>query len=341
VRLQKVSLLAVSLLLLGMLLPGSVVASGPSERAESRADVLAFWTPERMKSAKWLDVRFDPVAKEGRLVPRSQFVPTDTTSGSWGTGDNANDEMARVTGRVYFAFGKSAYICSGSVIRDGGRAGYSTVLTAAHCVYDQKKAKFATKWLFIPDFDVSPTYTCADTFIGCWNSVAIVTRAEFTSARRLTVSALQHDWAFVVVAGGGKSGTSLQLDQTVSLSGTATGLNLAATAQPLNTTMTAIGYPAASPYDGKDLTYCQGPVTRDPGTANTTYRMACLMTGGSSGGPWVLQASQGFNASATSLNSYGYTGDTNMYGPIFGSDTKTTFDVAQTKTSGTWAISGN
>ncbi len=81
----------------------------------------------------------------------------------------------------------------------------STVLTAAHCVYDQKKAKFATKWMFIPDFDVNPTYTCASTYLGCWNAVAIVTRSEFTSARRLTVNALPHDWAFVVVAGGGKN----------------------------------------------------------------------------------------------------------------------------------------
>ena len=340
-RSRKLAILLASLVVV-MALPGVVTAGGPSAQAQSRAEVLRFWTPERMKSAKWLDVIYDPVAKAGKLVTRIQFQPSNTSSSSWnGTSSNANDEMARVTGRVYFAFGKSAYICSGSVIRDNDRAGYSTVLTAAHCVYDQKRQIFASQWMFIPDFDVNPTYTCADTFLGCWNKAAIVTRSEFTSSRKLTNAALQHDWAFVVVGGGGKTGTSLQLDSAVNLTTGQTGLNLAASAQANGTTVTAIGYPAASPYNGKDLTYCQGPVGRDANTSNTTYKLSCLMTGGSSGGPWVLNGGQGFNASATSLNSYGYTGDTNMYGPIFGSDTLATFSLAQSKTSGNVAINTN
>jgi V8-like Glu-specific endopeptidase len=339
---RKLAALLVSSLLLLVALPGAVAAAGPSSQAQARADVLKFWTPERMKSAKWLDVTYDPVAHEGRLTPRSQFQPpSNTSSDSWnGTASNANDEMARVTGRVYFAFGRTAYICSGSVIRDG-RAGYSTVLTAAHCVYDQRTGKFASQWMFIPDFDVAPTYTCASTFLGCWNAVSIVTRSEFTSTKKLTNNALQHDWAFVVVGGGGKTGTSLQLDVAVSLSGSATGLNLTATEQTSGTVMAAIGYPAAKPYDGKNLTYCQNPVTRDANTSNTTYKMSCLMTGGSSGGPWVLSAGSGFNASATSLNSYGYTGDTSMYGPIFNAGTQKTFDLAQTQSSGNWTTNQN
>ncbi len=223
-RLQKLSLLAIPLLLL-TIVPATASAADPSAQAESRADVLRYWTPERMKSAKWLDVEYDKVAKEGKLVTRSQYQPVNTNDGSWnGTTSNQTDEIARVTGRVYFVFGRSAYICSGSVIRDATRAGYSTVLTAAHCVYDQKKGTFATQWLFIPDFDAAPTYTCANTFLGCWNAVSIVTRSEFTGSRRLTNSALQHDWAFVVVGGGGKSGTALQLDEAINLTSGATGL---------------------------------------------------------------------------------------------------------------------
>jgi V8-like Glu-specific endopeptidase len=341
VRSRKLAILLVSLAVV-MALPGAVAAGGPSPQAQSRAEVLKFWTPERMKSAKWLDVVYDPATKQGKLVTRSQFQPSNTNDGSWnGSADNSNDEMARVTGRVYFAFGRSAYICSGSVIRDADRTNYSTVLTAAHCTFDQKRQRFATQWMFIPDFDVAPTYTCASTFLGCWNAVSIVTRSEFTSSRKLTVNALQHDWAFVVVGGGGKTGTALQLDAAVNLAAGQTGLQLATSAQSNGTTVTAIGYPAGSPYDGRNLTYCQGPVGRDSNTSNTTYRLSCLMTGGSSGGPWVLNGGQGFNAWATSLNSYGYSGDTNMYGPIFGSDTLATFNLAQTKTSGNVAINTN
>jgi len=341
VRSRKLALVIAPFLLLSML-PATVSAGGPSPQAQSRAEVLKYWTPEKMKSAKWLTVQYDKEAKEGKLVAKSQFVPSNTSDGSWnGTADNTNDEMARVTGRVYFAFGNSAYICSGSVIRDNARAGFSTVLTAAHCVFDQKKQKFATMWMFIPDFDRNPTYTCANTMLGCWNKVAIVTRSEFTSARRLTISALQHDWAFVVVGGGGKSGVNAQLDAAVSLSGSQTGLQLANSSYANGTVMTAIGYPAAAPYNGNNLTYCQNPIGRDAGTGNVTYKMSCRMTGGSSGGPWVINAASGFGATATSLNSYGYTGDTNMYGPIFGSDTRATFDQAQTSTSGNVSINTN
>jgi V8-like Glu-specific endopeptidase len=341
VRSPKLAILLVTALLLLLALPGAVAAGGPASQALARAEVLKFWTPERMKSAKWLDVVVDPATREGKLVTRSQFSPSNTNNGSWnGSSDNSDDEMARVTGRVYFAFGRSAYICSGSVIRDANRAGYATVLTAAHCTYDQKRQRFATQWMFIPDFDVAPTYTCANTFLGCWNAVSIVTRSEFTSSRKLTANSLQHDWAFVVVGGGGKTGTS-QLDAAVNLSSGQTGLQLAAASQNNGTTVTAIGYPAGAPYNGQNLTYCQGPVGRDTNLGNATYKLSCLMTGGSSGGPWVLNGGQGFNASATSLNSYGYTGDDNMYGPIFGSDTLATFDLAQTKTSGNFAINAD
>ncbi len=89
-------------------------------------------------------------------------------------------------------------------------------------------------------------------------------------------------------------------------------------------TLTALGYPAAGKYHGSDLVYCQGKVGTDPNAANTTYRMACDMTGGSSGGPWLLNVSAGYGARLTSLNSYGYSGVKNMYGPIFNSETSAT-----------------
>ena len=55
------------------------------------------------------------------------------------------------------------------------------------------------------------------------------------------------------------------------------------------------------------------------------------MTGGSSGGPWLA----GFTnaaGTATSLNSYGYSGLSNMYGPKFNSNTQAVFNRANTST---------
>ena len=41
------------------------------------------------------------------------------------------------------------------------RSGYPRVLTAGHCVIESDTGEFATNWMFIPAFDLAPTYTCA------------------------------------------------------------------------------------------------------------------------------------------------------------------------------------
>ena len=46
-----------------------------------------------------------------------------------------------------------------------------------------------------------------------------------------------------------------------------------------------------------DLTYCQNPTTRDQAAGTNNYRMACNMTGGSSGGPWTI-----FNSRTTATD---------------------------------------
>ena len=94
----------------------------------------------------------------------------------------------------------------------------------------------------------------------------------------------------------------------------------------------AFGYPAAGKYKGKDLTYCAGAITEDSQVANATWGMACNMTGGSSGGPWLTGVNDQTGSTSASqlgsLNSYGYSGQSVMYGPKFNSDTKAVYDAA-------------
>ena len=135
------------------------------------------------------------------------------------------------------------------------------------------------------------------------------------------------------------TGTSQQLDVAVNLSTGQTGLNLATSAQPNGTTVTAIGYPAASPYDGKNLTYCQGPVGRD--SEHFEPDLQVVVPDDRRQLRWALGAQRWHGLQRLGRrrsNSYGYTGDADMYGPIFGSDTLATFSLAQTKTSGNFAI---
>jgi V8-like Glu-specific endopeptidase len=247
--------------------------------------------------------------------------------------------VLKLTGKVWFHIAAGPhpgdYICSGSVITDS-RSGNSTVLTAGHCAFDQDSGAFVTNWEFIPNFDANPTYTCANTTYGCWTATALVIHYGFRYAGAFNTQAITHDWAFAVVGAGGKTGAA-QLDTTV---GGSYGITLGAS----STRLEAFGYPAASPYRGSDLTWCAGPVATDASTlTGSTWGMACNMTGGSSGGPWLigLDETNGTGGSVASLNSYKYSNDSShMYGPVFNANTQDTLNLALSSTSGN-RVAGN
>ncbi|HSG86501.1 MAG TPA: trypsin-like peptidase domain-containing protein, partial [Candidatus Limnocylindrales bacterium] len=237
------------------------------------------------------------------------------------------------TGRVFFVMAPFLYSCSGTVVQDG-RAGYSLVLTAGHCVSD--KGKFATQWIFIPEYDSNPIEygDCGNSKYGCWTAQALFVHENFASQKRFNDTAVIHDFAFALMGPGGKSGTA-------SLETTVGSFPIAFSGPTTGTTLSAFGYPASSPYDGLQLTYCRGPIGQDPGTGNATWSMACDMTGGSSGGPWVSGDPLTNSATLRSLNSYGYSGVDNMYGPKFGSRAQAVYDAANgTATSDTRVTGG-
>jgi V8-like Glu-specific endopeptidase len=299
--------------------------------------IVSHWTPERMRAAKPRDLDFDAV-RGYHLAPQAKpggggSGGGNTTGASW---PNGKGKVYQATGKVYFEMGGSGWICSGTALSDS-RSAFSLVITAGHCVYDEETGNgslsgFATNWLFIPQFDSKPTYTCSQTQFGCWTATALVARREFASAGGFTTTATHYDWGFAVVGAGGKSG-SAQLDTTV---GT---FAYSASAMSGGTLVDAFGYPAAGRYKGSDLTYCQGPIGFDThiGANSGTYRLPCGMTGGSSGGPWFsgFNASTGDTGTIQSLNSYGYSGETAMYGPIFNANTTATYNAASAATTNT------
>jgi V8-like Glu-specific endopeptidase len=304
-------------------IPALAAPVGAAGTGASRHDqIVAFWTPSRLRSA----IPRDFVRSGKEFVPKAK--PGSGGGGVTGASWTKGGAILKASGKVYFVMGSSAYVCSGSVATDT-RSGKSLVLTAGHCAYDEAARAFATNWLFIPEFDSAPTFTCANTTYGCWTADALVVHNGFASAGSFNTQATVHDFAFAVVGGGGKSGTA-QLDATVgsfpiSVSGTNAG-----------DTLYAFGYPAAGKYHGKDLTYCSGQIFTDSLNSNLTWGMACGMTGGSSGGPWL----KGFNETTgsgtlNSLNSYGYSGIKNLYGPKFNSNTQDVYNAANGATSNT------
>jgi hypothetical protein len=290
--------------------------------------ILAHWTAARIAGARprdyvWTGHSYLAATMSKPIKPPRPGGGGTVIGASW----TAGGPLLARTGRVVFTMGGSDWICSGSVVDDGNRAGYSMVLTAGHCAVDETTGAFATNWMFIPAFDTAPTYTCSASAYGCWTATALVVRDAFATAGSFNNQAVANDWALAVVGPGGKSGTE-QLDATVG--GYPIGFGGVAKGNKLY----AVGYPATGKYHGDDLVYCAGAITEDAQVANLTWGMACTMTGGSSGGPWLsaFVESSGLGT-LSSLNSYGYSGQSVMYGPKFDSRTQATYTAARTATA--------
>ncbi|MDP8905884.1 MAG: trypsin-like peptidase domain-containing protein [Chloroflexota bacterium] len=337
-RLSRPTLAALLLLALS----AAPVLAGPPARADAaRAEherVVRFWTPARMAAAIPRD---RALSGEAALSPNNNgkgkpgggggdggdTSTTNVTGAGWG---NKGGTVRTAVGKVFFKLSGTLYTCSGSVANDS-RSTYSLVLTAAHCAFDETGDVFATDWLFIPDYEASPTRTCNNTKYGCWTASALVIHKGYKDATGFNSQATVHDFAFAVVGGGGKSGESKQLDTTVG------SFPITFNQFAEGTRMYAFGYPAAGKYKGNKLIYCAGPIFYDSWNDNQTYGLACDMTGGSSGGPWFTNFNESTGSGTlSSLNSYGYSSLKGyMFGPKFNDNTADVYNSADGATSDT------
>lgn len=309
-----------------------LIAAPASARSEHDR-VVAYWTPARMASAKPRDL----TPAGANITPRARPGGGGGVTGkSWVNGGPVLD----LTGKVYFSMAGGNWQCSGSIVDDQGRSGFSMVLTAGHCAVDEATGLFATNWMFMPNWDRQPATfntACSGSFYGCWTTAGgggLYAHWGFVHAGSFNNQAVTHDWAFAVVASGGKSGE--QLDGSVATGGAGGSYPIQFTGGvSAGNRLQAFGYPAAGKYKGNDLTWCAGNIGQDVGTANQTWSMACNMTGGSSGGPWFegLNETNGTGGVLSSLNSYGYSGVSNMYGPKFNDRTLATYTEARTDAS--------
>jgi V8-like Glu-specific endopeptidase len=303
-------------------------AASPTAEAKAKAEharIVKYWTAERIANAKPRDIvrNADGSFEYGQLQPKARPQPPsggNVTGASWAGGG----DVVKRTGKVLFTMPGGNYVCSGTVITDN-LTNHSVVLSAAHCIYDEAADVFATNWIFVPSYDTSPTFTCAQATFGCWTAQRLVVHSGWANEESLTTQATMHDFGVAVVGDGSvRSGVSVRLE-------TAVGGRYAVTTTAINagTRVHAFGYPAQGRYKGSDLTYCAGPTFTDQYNEDETWGIACNMTGGSSGGPWIKDfANNGSSGTVTSLNSYGYSGLSNMYGPKFNSDTAAVVNAA-------------
>lgn len=323
---SKIAIAAALFTVLAVLPLAAAPVLAVDAQAKAKAEqqrIVNYWTAERIRDAKPRDFirtasgKFEPRAKPGG--------GGGSTGASWTQGG----PVVYRTGKVLFTMAGVNYVCSASVVNDS-RTDYAIILTAAHCAYDEVNRVHATNWVYVPSFDTSPTFTCTLATYGCWTARGLVVDSGYANAGSFNTQATVHDFAFAIVGVGtnGRQADGLQPDN-VNLGSYPIAYPAIATGNPVH----AFGYPAAGRYKGNDLTYCNGNTFNDPSNANLTWGIACNMTGGSSGGPWLGGFTQSGGGTLTSVNSYGYSGVSNMYGPKFNQNTKAVYDRANASTS--------
>jgi len=207
-------------------------------------------------------------------------------------------------GKVFFTMGAFAYVCSGNVVVSDND---STVATAGHCVNEGPGA-------FVQNFVFVPAYLNGNAPYGIWPAKALYTTPQWRTA-----GDIRYDTGFAVTA----TVKGKHLADVVGASGVEFN-------QDRGLSYQAFGYPAAPPFDGQSLKSCSGDATKDP--INPQFKaqgIPCDMTGGSSGGPWMVDS--GRDSYQNSITSYGYPGGPAViYGPYWGSVIRDAYDTAST-----------
>lgn len=313
---------------------GSDVVSGAASPGKSADE---YWTPERMRNAKpvpLISQKGSP--KLSRRIPapegpRKLFRPTTPRGGApsapvsrtrksykldqargypfpyqrYRWSGPTSTLPARTWGKVFFLAPEGEYVCSGTAITSQNR---SVVWTAGHCAANGGARLFySDRWIFVPGYDNGKAPF--GRFVG---------KRFFTTKGWFERGDSSFDLAAVVVAPvKGKT-----LVDTVGGQGIAFN-------QPRTEEYYSGGYPADYPFDGRSLYVCDAPLgNNDRVTSPPTIAIGCDMTGGSSGGGWLVNVVDGLGE-LVSVNSYGYYSQPDaMYGPYQGSVAQRLYEQA-------------
>ena len=263
--------------LLALALPASAGAEGVASHStgQSSADVRGYWTPERLRLAR-------PASELLAGVP----APSDLLGSLLGAGDpsprsaaqqvaNARKRPFRTHGKVYFHLPSGNYVCSGTVVRARTKR---LVVTAGHCVFGD--AAYADNWMFVPGKDG------ASEPFGRWTAARLAVTKQWQASEDV-----RYDVGMATM----RKRNGKRLQKVVGRRGIAFD-------QGRDLNFDAFGYPAEPPFSGGQLWRCSSPAQgTDSGPPPAPTRIDCDMTGGASGGGWVIG-----DRRVNSVVSYGY-----------------------------------
>jgi V8-like Glu-specific endopeptidase len=305
--------------------------------ASQQAGVRRYWTRARMEQAVPLHPRALPAPLPRRHAAVSQRAPVSVSKAVAvplavlppaspaavtatppraqrlsaavnGTLWDGGGAVARTTGKVFFSMGSHDYVCSGSTVASANSA---VVVTAGHCVKNGTGV-WATNWTFVPG------YSSGNDPYGSYTANQFYVASQWS-----TQASNDYDVAFVRLNPATVDGTRVNAVQEVGGQGIEFGVEPAR--------VTAFGYPADPPYIGQRLYYCSGTVHPDPYHETDDTGLACAMTQGSSGGPWLAWFGKAAGTGTiVSVSSFKYsTNNRILYGTPFGSVAQQLYQAAQ------------
>jgi len=299
-----------------------------SQIARTSAKQQTYWTSARMTSARSADSLLPKAAlAKANLKPATsthstasgfakpvaptaakQAKPAIKTTLAYSFPQSYYSTFPYSTiGKVFFTDSRTGYnyVCSGAAINS---ANLNTVDTAGHCVLQGGSAgNWYTNWVFCPQ------YYYGSAPYGCWSAKTLTTSYGWYAS-----GSLEDDFGDVTVWPNAYG----NLVNVVGGDGWAYG-------QATNQYFYLFGYPAESPYNGNSIYYCAGTGTAYSFGSGTVISVYCDMTGGSSGGPWLISLNNTFGY-INVHNDFKYTNDNyHMYSPYYDSDWYNVFNTAQ------------
>ncbi len=323
--------------------PGQPVSPGTVPVARSVA-AKGYWTDTRMRKAHPLPAP-SPNRVRPRVVQQSKIGgKPGRVSGSVpspdGAGINAGEPVGdnydypypftrrtverelqkvypyRTVGKVFMTQHGTNYVCSGSSVQSAPR---QVVFTAGHCLNDGRggsSSHWSTNVIFVPARRNGSNPYGKFSATKLWAMDGWVTSGDF-------------GWDQAVFSVG-KNSKGKTLQSQVGSLGIAWN-------QERIQHWDLFGYPAESPFSGERPVTCGASHAVDDAISATGYDpigVGCDMTGGSSGGPWILALGRGNYING--LVSYGYADLPGaIYGPYFSTATNTLRCSAATNHAGT------
>lgn len=278
------------------ILSATLVPVQAQAKVDNHQSTIDYWTSSRRSAAIPKDIE-----RKGKAAPGN-----GTSGSAWTQGG----DVTKTTGKVFFTEHGVNYVCSGSVVQSTHE---NLVLSAGHCVHGGSGGGFVTNWIFYPGWNNGPSS------LGAWTATQLYTTSGWASS-----SDFDDDAGFAVV-----TGSSSSLEDTLGAQVPTISFNGPSTTD----TYSAFGYPASGKYKGQKLIYCEGKV-KVALDGNQTLALPCNMTGGSSGGPWLVNYTSGARV-IESLTSYGYSSVRNtLFGPIFGAAEQNAYNAASSGVGG-------